>query len=1818
LTVTYVNCLVSAKFFGLSVNLAPGAEYGWALSSIGHVAKTSKTSTPSARRAKKTGRKPVKTAVVRSSTTRSTAGPGFDFEDRVAAWLLLKALMGQPLPGIGGTAARLQMQVEALGWHIDDILLTSPAAPEGARRLAISCKSNAQVTNTGLPVDFVARCWRQWFKPDPNPIQRDKDSLALVTRGTNTAFMATWSELKNAAPGNDMALAVGRMRVASKQQAMFDSVKSPATDAGVTVSDANVVALVNAIIVLPLDFHIADSENERQAIAHCRTLLTNGTLAEGARLWKELVEQAAGVRLGSGTLDVSDLWRRLRASFPLKDHPNFKPSWRKLRALTADYKATIETGLSTGISLDRESEIDELVAAVSQEAECVIFGESGSGKSALVKVMLDARFPDVEQIWFGPDNLDLALNEATREGLGIGQPLNLVLDATTHTENFLVIDAAERLTRSCTLKVKALIADLMARSAAGAKPTWRVLIVTQTDAWVNGTVQELASTATPKNFPVKLLAEGSVKEVLRATSGLDWLATHADAVSALTNFRTLAWVVQATAHFQDSGGALSLTDIADRLWLHWTESKPSVQRLLLRLGEREASFEHSFALSEFESGDAAVLDDLPFACPLRRAETSGRIQFQHDLAADWARFQRLKEIQDDTAKWTVLAGNPFWHGALRMLGQLLLRKPVGDRTAWDVAFEAAEKEREAVPLADHVLLDALFLDRNAEAFLDARINMLLENNGSRLLRLVNRFEHVATVSRASAEVFTRFRDISLYLEAQFRTPVIGRWPAMARFLAKHRERIAKLASPAIASLCERWLTSLPPTLENGVATPYRREFAELALASAREMQLIHAKHVMVVGESETRLYQAAFAGAPDLPAEVSEWALEMARRRPEHKDIVAQVKAFRIEQAKEHKERLKTDAEYRKRHERRKNLPVSIGSFSERLPPWPLGANGRIEGHFREAVLHSISFQTLMRTLPDVASEVLMACIIEDEPERQFGSRSQLDRELGIESDHQGYPTAPWKSPFYAFLQINADAALESFHRLINFSTERWVQSVSGNGFSLTPLSLRLGDGTTREYAGNAWLFRWSHENSLFLGQLHSALAALERWLCDLVDAGKDIAPEIGALLRATNSVAVLGVLVNVGKHKPELFKGPLRPLLALCQAYEWDAARAKANNYSFDAFAWVRSGEFVFEMAKAWCFVPYRQTRLRDIVPTMILGDKELAEFVAAGTKQWNAPTTENEALEFRILVAELDYRNYTATTEDPATGEPAFEFAYPKDVAADIASFQQDNSRLLQALSLPEKCRKVLNGTRVLNAQEAEWVASLMGAVDGDEEIEIDKEMREAPRVAAAAVLILRAPDWLEEKAAVRSRAMAILDRAFAGITDDINDRGRRSLTAISHLQFAAYFAFDRWMAEPSKENDERVLRLLTSGDEEAVSVLIGLGYQNRAALGQRWWRFLYLALLWSGLTMLAPRFGDNDSERVLWQRWRRWLRSRSLSVGNATAERIDPLGVAKRVERFEYNRWQRRSARDGRRFTKEPGRRLSGSLDTHFMHRAFAWLFVAGAARTIAAGELETHRRLVSAFWAHQAWWQSGSGKDADDDYQPMHEFGYAVLGELARLVMESPVETGRALWQPVFALGAKGHYAIGHLLSSWFALVTENTHPAEFAKRWRPMMEFCVLNKEWSKGGRWYYGQRIERHVLGFGETDRLLRLPGCAALIGANGELYRAWAENRLSGDEDNLAGLCGFLATSAGKPLRLEGLRWLAGTIKANPEMGKWFKDRASNAFMEFLDVMVSEHALELSQDQEARQSLLDLVAHAVSRQLTAAQALQERIRRMF
>jgi hypothetical protein len=1764
---------------------------------------TKKPVTKAAKASKKWPVRQVKKRSSRPSTTRSTAGPGFDFEDRVAAWLLLKALTGEQPPAVEGTVERLQMQVEALHWTIDDILLTTRVTQDDQRHLAISCKSNEQVTASALPADFVGRSWAQWVKPDPNPMQRSKDRLLLVTRQQNNAFMSIWSELKEAAGGADDALALGRMHASAKHRAVFDSVKTPATGAGMAVSDRDVAALIRTIDVVPLDFHIALSKDEASAIRQARTLLVSGSATEGKKLWETLVALAAKTRLGGGTLDLSDVWLQLRIAFALKDHRDYGASWDRLRAITADYRADIQTTLPSNYSLKREADVDRLKKVIANEPVCIVYGESGTGKSALVRMVLDSQFPDATQVWLGPEQLETALSEAKRPTFGLTAPLFDVLRSSAKPETILVIDAAEHLTEGCVLRAKRLIAALAANiSAVGC----RVLIVGQSDAGVSGTLQQLAGSVSPPTVEIPRLEAKEVSEVLWATDGLQWLAAQDDAVEALRNLKALAWVMDGAALFQATSGAqqLSLTTIADRLWPYWTGNRPSLQRLLMKLGEREASFEHSFALTSFDSGEVTELNALPNACPLRSG-ANNRFQFEHDLAADWARFQRLKQDSHDVKAWARLAGNPLWNNALRMLGQYLLRQPNGTRTQWDLALKEAEQLHDTMPLAADILLDALFLDPNAELFLNERADMLFAGNAKRLNRLLRRFEHVASVPGSQPSLPAGGIDISLYLEAQYRTPIYLRWPAIAKFLTQHRDRIVALTSPVVAAVCERWLTTTPAGM------PFRKEFAEIALASARELQYANEVTIIWYRDPEKAVYGAAFASAIDLPDDVAEWALEMIQRRPLRADIVAKVREFKRREAEEHRKKLETDPEYRaKLAERKRSFSPAFPS-AKKLPPWPLGPQRRVEKRFRETVLGSAQFQVLMRTRPAAASEILVAAIIEDSPEEEYSSRMRIEDDLGIEYEHESYPTAYWKSPFFAFLQINSEAALGGLHQLVNFCTERWAHEITRGGGTPPTFAFTLADGTVREFTGGFSVFSWSQENSTRNGQLHSTLAALEKWLCSLIDRGVDVSPYLDDLLRTSHSLAVVGVLINVGKYKPDVFKGPLKPLLSDDILYFWDRQRIEHAAMGVDMSSWARGGELMFQMGRDWILAPYRKVRLEQVAANIVTQDDGVAQYLLAAIAKWEAPKQEKEAVEFRMLVAELDHRNYVRTL-DLESGLEKVEFNYPADVIAAAQAFEQDVVLARQALELPQQCRSVLERTGTLTEKSASYLAEMMRIAGSDTDIKLSEELKSLACVAAAAALLIKAPEWLATHADVVQRARAIMEGVVNGIGTDSEDSRVRRIRGDQQVQFAAYVVAEDWIAAPSKETDEAVMRIMTAGDDTAVVVLCNLAYRSRDTLGSAWWRLLFLALLRSGLSILAPRYGDEDDVRPRWQRWLRWLRTRRVFGISASIKSVDPLGIAERIEKFERRRWRQRYARDGRRDDIQPGRRMSGGLDTHFLEQAFAWLFVEGAGLPDPAEQLA----LLGAFWSHEAWCLRGSA-DEDDDYKSRGQLGYSIAWALARLALSSPAADAHEVWEQVLTLGPRAHYMIDAFLTQWFVLIKEPTDVADFAKRWRPMIEYVLSNEQWAAEGKWYYAQQLERKVLGFGSTDSIVRAPNHAALVGGMRDLYKAWAETRLPSDQDNMAGFCFFLSSDAGRVLRMEGLEWIAAVMRSDPETGKWYRDSTSNAFVGLLEGAVLEDAGELTKNPSARQALIDLTAHAVARQLPRALALQERVRRL-
>jgi hypothetical protein len=1748
--------------------------------------KTSKRNAPSGR-STKPGAAPL----------RSTSGAGFDFEDLISGRQLVKALSGEPVTGIEGVVTQVQAQVSSLGWHIDDLLLTINATA-ATRQLAMSVKGNLQVTAAGLPTDFVKRAWEQW-RNTQGPFNRGVDQLALVTSGTHPEFAPTWREVKSACSGTDAVLAMSRIRDNRRQSRVFDSVQKPG---GATEEET--IELIRCLHVMPTDLQFAHSDDETQAVAQCRRLLASGSEAEASALWKTLIDVAKDVRLRSGTITILRLLSSLRGQFALRHHPDFERDWKTLFGITADHKARIETELPSGYAVPRTVETAALQGAISHQVVTVVIGESGSGKSAQVKSVLDEAYPTWSQVWFGPEELKLALSTARRGLLPLTHELSKVLNATVKPQNVLVIDSAERIEASEFVVIRHLLQSLLPDDGEATEGAWRIVIITQTQSWVDGD-ETILGGRNAHLIEIEPLKSDAVKQALRTSPTLGWLAAHDDTIEALTNLRTLAWVFKAgKALGADADGLASHTAIADRLWKHWTRDLANVKALMMRLAKREAEFERSFALTDLESVDTVTFEQRPAELPLRLNERTNRIEFEHDLAADWARFQYLKQISTDTPQWAALAVNPLWTNALRMLGQFLLRQPAETATAWDIAFESAEADNS--DLAGDILLDALCLDPWAERFLAERVELLLGDGAKHLTRLLLRFHHIATVPTNGGLGLSTA--VGMYMDAQYRSIVFGRWPPLLRFLIGQQERLSGLVSPAIAKVIHTWLTKTPHTLNDGTPIPFRRALTEMALAMARTVQVEKGHGVRYLMHGAL-LYTTPLAGAADLPTEVGNWALELAGRREADAEVERRIGEVKRQEAMAHVARLTTDVEYKAWHEQRSRIPCSLGAFQERLPPWPLGARNKVDRDFQAACIKECGIQPLMLAQPMLAAEVLLALIIEDQPKREYGA-SRFETDLGLAYSQDAHPTAFWKSPFFPFLQLAPDVALSSLIALVNFCTERWVAEVMRGRSGLPPgVTLQLADGVEKTYFGWSQVFGWPQSNDLSNGNLFCALDALERWLMMRLDSDEDVTADIELILREGNSASLIGVLLNVAKYRPSLLKGPLVALFTFPNLFFWDSARVEQIGYNFVSFSWVRGGQAMFDFARDWVLAPHRKRKFLEVVVELLLTDDEIASRLQALLPTWGLPENTKKALEFKLLLAALDRANYQIVA-DPATGEDSPSLVYPDALRAELQSWESARAPARSFLLVPNQCEQRLQGGQPLEDEEAAYLYNLLRDCETAAEGE-DEDAKSACLFATAGTLVALDGGWLVKNAEAQKHAVEVVRAGVAAIASSAAEiRGRRIESFGDELRFVAYAVMHLWIAggDDGKEWEAAVLRLLTSGDNRAAAVVVGVAYANRVQLGSAWWRLLRAGVFWSGLSLLAPHQGDGDYANGIWKVWLARLRRFPLRGLNATPAELDFKRVAAAQERLDFVRRTRLYNAGDRTWRGKPERESGGLLNSHFLRVLFNWLIDGSG-----TGDSDLDTQLALRIWDYDAT-RAKACKDEDGKYDlPSQNLGYDILLKLGALSIAAPEGEECAVWKPVLAHGPGAHVALQHFISGLFNRLRQGDDPVAFERIWRTIVEYG-LAADWSQPGLWFYGERLICDLLGFGSEDALSRLPQGAAV--RMKDLYHRWAVGYLTRDECATR-FCHFLITEFGAPLRIEGLCWLAATLNESKLSSRWFRDDASDAMAELVAAALSSDAHALSQHTRARQALIDITAALAGMKIPVALVLQERIKQL-
>jgi hypothetical protein len=1759
-----------------------------------------------------------------------TGGGGFRYENSVSARFLLDLLGGTNSLGAElGRIKRIDWQARDMGWLADDLVITC-ANPDGDRTAGISVKSSKQVTRGGFPGDFVETVWAQWFGSGTDrKLIDNRDVVVLVTGSIEHDIYDAWTALLGDALETTPDRVAARLsestpgersQSSALQRALAGSFACPGTLRGCGAHDEiATIDVLRRVRLLHFDYEETPSRDCARALDDCQRVLRSGNPAEAEQLWRRLTGIDDEKRTG-GSIDLAQLLDKLRGEFDFRDHPDYRRDWEVLNRASQEAMADVRTEIANLPPLARDADRTAVQNRLDEHGACFLVGDLGSGKSALAKAIGLANYPRV--IWLGPDVLDCETPAQFERAAGISHPLAAILAATPE-RCLVVFDGVERYSQRAIRLACRLMTDVL----AGGGAHFHFLLTAQFDA-VHNLVLRFVEFGAPVSVrepkPITSPSLADVQDLVASVPQLQWASLRPEVRPLLTNLKVLDWVVTAVRAGGDIGAPAftGITQLIDALWERWVEGDdagPSRSHLLMHLATLEAeTLSTGVPRMQLEYAEQSALPGLRTADLIRVRDE--RVRFSHDLLGDWARMRVLVGEQSlATPANRQRAALPRWHRAVRLFGQRLLEQAADGCERWQQAIEALQDDAQESSVIRDVLLESVFLASNAADLLQRTWPALAANGGRLLNRLLNRFLFVATLPDRRIAALINGEIGEGQWEHLFRIPYLPYWGPVLRVLHAHRSEVARLAPITAAKVCSLWLRSMPTEIA-GVPMPLRRETAELAVAIVREIQALNEDGNYYGGGHDHFAYEAALWAAPDLPDDVSALCLELAQRHDLDPEIRQRVERTRERRREERRQ-------YLAEHPERQPPPAPVGwPHGPLRDPWPDGPRDAVSHDFQKACLDSAgAFIALVRADPDVALEVLLAVCIEGPQHDDYSSRTR--RESGVTYWQEGEPPLFLRGPFLLFLREAPEQGLSFVLRLVNFATSRFADQ--GEGLDL------VINGETRRWRGDSNVFRWHFDWHFTHGTVvHCALMALERWLYEQIDRDENIDRWIARILAESGSLAFAGLLFDVGKKRPALFSGVLKPLLQSWVLVNWDWEVTNLRNMDQTSMGyWGRESPRVIAVAREWFTMPHRRDMLAapqgGIIQTM-MGVESNYPFFRQLRSDWARDlNAEGEPERLKLLIERFDPANYTFEVREGKRVPVGFD--WPEAIARKNAQDLQRIGKHQAITSLPFKCRERLNQGAALPQGQLLWLWQFLQdinanppdlkAQDGEALLHIEDIL-----CGGIALLVVLHHDWLTENpdsmAWCRRKLEAVVANPPALLRfDSEGTPGERRWDAFGAEAGVFLLARDR--------GDMLARRLAALGVASfhygTTALTMLRASQRRGALGEDFDRMRGLAVRWAGLRVPYAHVTRAQADTLTAE-----LNERKSALleefvnGRLPVELPDIKQISataaeesEEVHQRQFPELARARRRpDQSRHREDSIEKLYTAhlrLDDHVISSASGWLNIQSAR----PGE---ERRKWIGFVRMFLAIVLGSLPRTDDprrqeiDGLPSDFDGW-VFGVVAGAIpCLTAAEDPDSLWKPIIELGAPAHRWVERFFWYWF---TDGLRPVQSAEQftalWGAMIEHALGCATWQPGSdRSLRLDEMVFELLGFNSgIHTLAQNTALTSAITAMEGIFAGAAE-KWFGMPRVTAGFLYFVVEPAAAGLMLPAIRWLVAVVPSYDSYD--WKFGLEDNLIAFLHTCWDRHHQAISADPALQDAFLQLLSTVVSRGSHAAIALRDRI----
>jgi hypothetical protein len=1604
------------------------------------------------------------------ATSKQTGGGGFDFEDKVSAYFLSKLLSGNfALDSSIGTLTNVEYQVRPDGWLIDDLLLTFHDGRQN-HRVAVSAKSNRQITATGLPDDIVKDIWTQFLNVEKILFDQNHDYLLFVVSPIARSVSENLTKLIQSAKNTDPAILAKRVRTkafSKQQQSLFDSFKCPLPlHQANMLFDKEICVLLSRLIVVEFDFQNIISKDENLIISELQAVLRSNAQAESIKLYNRLKGIRADIAPHGGSLNYLQLIAKIINDFELITQPEYQSDWKKIADLTDLKIANIPDKIGNKFVIERPIQIERIRSSLEEERFVFFTGKSGFGKTVVAKHLAQKVIAGGRKvIWLDGELLQ---SNAFKVTAGIAHDIAEMVTSTNNLGNLIIVDGADRFFK------ENIIENFVPfiRMVAGLDPlTWKMVITCQSEDYEALLKQIHRKNVFSFNSKTLELQPAVAKELLPSAKFFPQLISlfkHDHLLALLGNLKYLDLVAFHIGHsdLKSLAGRIGESNLIDWIWQHEIlengEHGYVHSRFLQELAIKQANMLTVYTpVTDFRIEESAAITGLKRMKVI--GDTADRLFFIHDLFGDWARYKTIRSKGNDVKGFLLNLdlASPLWGKAIRLYGIYLLEKEE-NASAWLNFFKGFSMSESKPKLIRTLLLEAVIFSNSTFLYLEELWPEFKNDNGALMNQFFEQFLIRGTAPDPSIlKLAATLEGITLSeIASQYRLPVYNYWFPVLRFVKDHSVDLLQFSRGHILKIVTTWLDTVP------LGSDFRNDMARIAVDVTRWLMEQKDNSVMVYSKAATAIYDPMLKSFSELPDDVENLSLELARR-----------KEYTPTKSNKHDE----DGPWR-----------FFNDSGAIVLPNEFAPNRDVDDDFRKVCLESGAINTMISLSPTLAKDILMAVLLQIKGARERSTTPTY----GLYDIHGWFPPFYTRGPFISFLVIDETQGINLIIELTNIAAKNWKHQLKHEQETAV-ISLTFQDGIKQDYFGDERIYFWFRDAGNAPHSLVSALMALERHLLLRLDKEEDITTAIQLILEKSTSVSLLGLLSSLGRHKEYLFLSILKPMLGEISFLHWEMM-LPLGAHNIEGHQMIGAellGLNVAKRAYEWHKMPHRSKSIQQVAHLLLFNNGEIRKYFEENVlPKWVLQRDELEINGYidpylDNMIGQFNIENYvTVQHEDNYT----LEYREPQKITEKLQHVRKDDTSGGSMEGFAFKISQDLEQQKKYTLHEIDsiWqkIQSMNTSLKGEQAKFLNDPI--ANVFAAVAVIILNwcqletsRPDYIDW-------AINQLDDATA--LEKYNDR---HMDSIPLNQSAEIFqALTIPVLYKNLPNVARIRKITANFTLKASYPLISKLFESLGRIFQ--WNapsFIRIQNLYIERCHLIHNLNASVWDRSNIDYDTLFNPSLVEFVGNIKDQPALNLSTyRKQLNSFEEAPKKRKH---GIYYSKynDPG------LDIHAFYHAFSKMpAVSETATTEVDKVVLSHYHmlvdLITYMWG-----------DINDERLPLdedlYEFDKWLAFRFAKLLTtQINIEEARSIWQPLMAYGNFNHRWLEEFTFQMLYANKDTSQPQTLGLHWNDMIDFAFTVKTWGSDRRFDNEASLWESLLGISNIGLEIWSVGYVSII----------------------------------------------------------------------------------------------------------------------